>query len=97
MVWDAGTEVNDEVPQNTAFLGQTVANTGVNENGEVHPHPGFMAGGNILSAPGFQNADFTRAGYPIAHIQVNQVPLPGALVMLGSGLLGLIGWRRRFR
>jgi hypothetical protein len=24
----------------------------------------------------------------------NAVPLPGTLVLLGSGLLGLVGWRR---
>ena len=32
MVLDAGTEVNDEVPMNTAFFGQMMANTGITEN-----------------------------------------------------------------
>ena len=27
-------------------------------------------------------------------VNVSEVPLPGAMVLLGSGLLGLVGWRR---
>ena len=34
-VLDAGSEVNDESPTNTAFFGQETANTGVTENGVV--------------------------------------------------------------
>lgn len=68
-VWDAGTELNDEVPENTAALGQTEPNTGVQE-GVVNPHPGFQDGGNILAA--FPNADFTSPDYEVARIQVEQ-------------------------
>ncbi len=42
-VWVAGTEVNDEIPANTAFLAQVEPNTGTTENGVVAMHPGFMA------------------------------------------------------
>ena len=73
---DAGTEVNDEIPENTAFFGQTVPNTGVDENGVVTVVPadgGFLdpGSGGILDATdpiNFTNADFTADGYQIARI-----------------------------
>lgn len=69
-VLDAGTEVNDELPQNTAFFGQTTPNTGVDENGVVHAHPGYLSpgSGGILDDPDFANADFTQPGYQVARI-----------------------------
>ena len=60
-VLDAGTEVNDEVPANTAALAQAAPDTGVTENGVVTAHPGFLAGGNVLAA--IPNGDFTADGY----------------------------------
>ncbi|MEA5565394.1 spondin domain-containing protein [Anabaena sp. UHCC 0399] len=93
-IWDAGTEVNDEIPGNTALLGQTTPNTGVTENGVVRLHPGFIPGGNILSA--FPNADFTTSGYQVARIKIEQVPEPGNT----TGLLitgGLLWMGYRFR
>jgi len=38
---DGGTEVNDELPANTAFFGQATPDTGVVEGGVVTTHPGF--------------------------------------------------------
>ena len=74
-VWDAGTEVNDEVPANTAALGQAVPNTGVVENGVVHRHPGLQGSagfggpiGNVLTA--HPNADFTLPGARLASIEI---------------------------
>lgn len=69
---DAGTEINDELRQNTAFFGQAAPNTGVAENGVVTNHPGFNppGSGGILDAPRFANANFTAAGYQIARISV---------------------------
>lgn len=96
-VWDAGVEVNDEVPMNTAFFGQTTPNTGVDENGVVHLHTGYMApgSGGVLDDPMFANADFTAPGYQVARISLKQVPAPGAMALFGfSGLLGF-GRRRR--
>lgn len=89
-VRDAGTEVNDEIPMNTARLGQTVPNTGVVEGGVVSTHGGFIPGGNILTA--FPAGDFTQAGYQIAHVQISAVPEPETYAMLLAGL-GLIGYR----
>ncbi len=71
-VWDAGTEVNDEVPANVAFLAQAAPNTGVTEGQTVQIHAGFEAGGEILSA--FPGADFTAEGYRIARLTITQVP-----------------------
>ena len=65
---DAGTEVNDEIPANVAFLGQAAPNTGDTENGLViTPSPGFAAPGalafpsGILNYPVFANGDFNDA------------------------------------
>ncbi len=84
-LWDAGTEVNDEIAANTPLLGQTIANTGVTENGGlVGLHGGFLPGGPILTQ--FPNADFTADGYPVARIHVQAVPAPGSLSLVALGL-----------
>ena len=93
---DAGTEVNDEVPMNTAFFGQTTPNTGVTEGGTVQVHGGFIPGGPILSDPMFAGADFTASGYQIAQITVEQVPEPSTWLLLAAGLAG-VAWTRRRR
>lgn len=69
-VLDAGSEVNDEIPENTAFFGQQNPNTGTPENGVVTLANGFISGGNILSDPRFANADFTAPGFQVARIRV---------------------------
>ena len=99
-VYDAGTEVNDEIPAHTAFFGQSMPDTGVTENGTVHMHAGYLGsygtpGGNqsILADPMFRGADFTLPDYPIARVTVTAIPAPGALALLG--LAGMVGTRRR--
>jgi len=92
-VLDAGSEVNDEIPENTAFFGQMVANTGTPENGGVELATGFIPGGNILSSADFFNGDFTVPGYNVARFQVElvddeatAVPEPGSvLALLAAG------------
>jgi Ca2+-binding RTX toxin-like protein len=69
-VLDAGTEVNDEIPANTAFFGQQAPNTGISENSVVRLANGFIPGGAILSDPRFANGDFTAAGYQVARIRL---------------------------
>lgn len=94
MILDAGTEVNDEIPANTAFFGQMTPNTGTDENGVVHLHPGYLApgSGGILDDPMFANADFTAPGYQAARITI--VPEPsGAALLLCIAAVGLL--RRR--
>lgn len=96
-VLDAGTEVNDELPVNTAFLGQMTPNTGMTEFGTVEFHSGFVAGGNILKA--FPGGDFTQSGYQVARISVSAVPEavpePSTVLLFGSGFIGLAAWRWR--
>ena len=76
-VLDAGTEVNDEIPANTAFFGQMSPDTGVEENGVVGPHPGFLppGSGGILDSDQFANADFTADGYEVLSIEVTATEL----------------------
>lgn len=69
---DAGTEVNDEVPANTAALAQMAPNTGVSEGGAVTDHPGHMEGGNVLAA--IPNGQFILPGYRLAKVTVSAVP-----------------------
>lgn len=102
-VWDAGTEVNDEIPANTAFLAQAAPNTGTAENGVVSLHPGFLGSaalggpvGGVLGDPRFPAGDFTAPGYQIAEIQVSQVPAPPAAVLALVGL-GAAAVGRRIR
>lgn len=99
MVYDAGTEVNDEIPMNTAFFGQTVPNTGVAQNGVVMIHPGFnpTGSGGILDSTMFSGADFKASGYQIARIQVEQVPEPSSILLSMTGLLAAIGFSARRR
>ena len=72
---DAGTEINDELPANTAFFGQAAPNTGQTENGVNQAHTGFKAAseGGILADPMFTNADFTAEGYRVARVRVERV------------------------
>lgn len=70
---DAGTEVNDELPANTAFFGQAAPNTGVDENGIIPGpgHPGLNAAslGGVLASPIFREADFTQDNYNLARVK----------------------------
>jgi len=66
-IQDAGTEINDESPESVPLLGMA-HNVGPVENGTVAAHPGFDAGGTVLTA--FPGADFTQNLYPVARIRV---------------------------
>ncbi len=94
---DAGTEVNDEIPGNTAFFGQSAPNTGIAENGVVQVATGFnpSGSGGILDDPMFAMADYTAAGYQFAEITVSAVPLPAGVPLLLVGIAGLGALRLR--
>ncbi|OED50278.1 spondin domain-containing protein [Leisingera sp. S232] len=78
-VLDAGTEENTE--EDAAFLNQTAPDTGVDENGVVTLHEGFLpeGEGNVLggtnAAGAFidpEAADFTQPGAQIAEVHINE-------------------------
>ncbi len=69
-VLDAGTEVNDEAEDSTAFFAQSSPNTGTDENGTVRLHSGFDPEGRILGSADFANGDFTAADYDLVRISV---------------------------
>ena len=77
-VWDAGTEVNDELPGNAAGVGDPLLFTpgaGVDEDGIIKIHPGYIQGGNVLTNPIWANADFTTPNYKVASIVIEQLPI----------------------
>ncbi len=69
-VLDAGTEVNDELFETTAALGQMDADTGTPEGGTVQLHPGLNnpGSGGIVDNPIFRNADFSANQPPIRRV-----------------------------
>ncbi len=82
-VWDAGTEVNDELATTVGALGGA---GGVDENGVItRPHPGILGVGQI---PSFR--DWT--GGDVATIEI--LPEPTALLLLAAGAMGLHRRRR---
>lgn len=90
---DAGTEINDELPENTAFFGQGAPNTGETENGVNTDHPGFKPAseGGILADPMFANADFTASGYTLGKITVRRVqpkPTPVSVTFRNGASVG---------
>ena len=84
-VWDAGTELNNEV--DAAFFDQTVDNAGTAESAAVDKHPGFINSvGNPGGTPrilggtqsvgypltfGATHADFSAGDYPLLRIIVD--------------------------
>ncbi|MCB1047229.1 MAG: T9SS type A sorting domain-containing protein [Calditrichaeota bacterium] len=71
-VMDSGTELNTEIPAETAFFGQMAPQTGQVENGTIMQHPGYMPAGSggVLDDPLFADADFTVDGYMLARLTV---------------------------
>ena len=81
-ILDAGTELNSEIPAETAFFGQTVADTGGDENGVIRdfdptdPQTFFQrpGSGGVLDSPQFRMADFLAEGYPLVKISFARAP-----------------------
>ncbi len=89
-VLDAGTEVNDEDPASTNFFGQGSPDSGMDENGVVTAHAGYLAAGmgGILDDQEFAEADFTAPGYEMLSFRFEE--LPAADDALGVAALELI-------
>ena len=75
-VLDAGTEVNDELAETTAFFSQAEPDTGTPENGVITAAEGFIPNGRILTAEQFAAADFTAEGYQVARVRVTAGAAP---------------------
>jgi hypothetical protein len=75
MVYDAGVEVNDELPGNTPALGRMTPNTGMDEQGVIRMHHGHMVtgAGGIVDREAFENADFTQIESALTRISVMRV------------------------
>ena len=78
-VLDAGTEYNDEVASNTAFLNQAGPDIGIPTSGVVELPPGFRTDGQfpdgVLTHPVLGVADFTAANYRTATVSFRYVDL----------------------
>ena len=81
---DAGTEVNDEIASNVAFLNQSAPDTGITENGVVvAPAPGFTAPGaltfpnGVLNHPVFGLGDFNDPDDALLRVSFRYVDLGG--------------------
>jgi len=78
-VLDAGTEINDEIAANTAFLNQGGPNIGDTENGNVVLHEGFRTDltypDGVLNHPVFAAADFLQPTYRAASFSFRFVDL----------------------
>lgn len=78
-VLDAGTEINDEVAGNTAFLNQAGPNIGATEDGNLVLHEGFETGlsypDGVLNHPVFGNSNFLSDNYRAASFRFRYVDL----------------------
>ena len=90
-VLDAGTEINNEVASDTAFLNQAGPNIGPGEGGVVVLAQGFAAPGTvqfpdgILNHPALARSDFTAPGYRTLGFRFRFVDL-GDVVRFRSNL-----------
>ncbi len=94
-IWDAGTEVNDEISPNAAIPGQPFTNgAGIAENGVVTVHPGYISGGT-LEILGFTSPTSFDPNSPVFRIEVVSTPEPTAILGLFTfGGLFLVGKKR---
>lgn len=84
-VWDAGTEVNDELAEHVPALGAEPG-AGVDEKGTLlRPHQGILGIGDIPIERNWTGGDVAR---------ITIVPEPTSLALLGLGALLLVTRRR---
>lgn len=94
---DAGTEVNDELPANTAFFGQAAPNTSVDEGGnigtlgsDINGITGFLprGSGGILDDVRFREGDFSQAGYSFLKFKFTAAPAITENLLFSTFLFG---------
>jgi len=57
----------------------------------------LLRGGKLDFQSGNSNVHYVTGGFHTGTFSVDPVPLPSALWLLGTGLIGLVGIRRTFR
>jgi hypothetical protein len=83
-VWDAGTEVNDELAENVPGMFGGMGS--VDENGVItQPHDGILGVGDVP-------LDVDWYGFDVARITIT--PAPGTAALLGIGAIAMIRRRR---
>jgi len=95
-----GIDVSTSSTANPAY--QATTNLEGVANSYYNPFPGYTAGQFIgfTSSEAFSEVTIALApgadpySYTLDTLRYQPVPLPGSLLLLGSGLLGLAGWRR---
>jgi hypothetical protein len=99
MVWDAGTELNNEM--DAAFINQAAPNTGITTTCPVLPHPGFLGsyanpgsdpiilGGTGPADIHFDHVavDFTLSYAAVARITIEPVTMNAGMMQSTIGLL----------
>jgi hypothetical protein len=80
---DPGEYVEFTIPRNGSFEDVITA---------LNYGPNFPSGGILL---GVHGQGLHPGGNSCSYVQTPTVPIPGSLLLLGSGLLGLIGIRRK--
>ena len=101
LYWNVGSSATFDTT--TRFAGNVLASTSITMNngvtfdcGRALAHTGAVTMINDSVSIGCASAGFSGSGGSIGGIEVPPpVPEPGTLTLLGSGIVAVVGWRRR--
>jgi len=80
-----------------SMYGGTIDGTYISTNGSMQAHRGTHYGAYIQASPGKTLKFMSDPTVNFEGFQPSHVPIPGSVLLFGTGLLGigLLGWRRR--